>query len=339
MKAFIITQPGETAMGEIAVPAPGPEEVLLQTRIVGMCGTDLSTFRGKNPLVSYPRIPGHEIAATVAEVGSAVPAEFRVGQNVTVSPYTACGICASCLRGRTNACKSNQTLGVQREGAMAEYFIVPWRKLYIAEGLGLRELAMVEPLSVGFHATHRARVIPSDIAVVMGCGAVGLGAISAAAFRGATVIAIDIEDTKLALAREAGATHTINSRTQPVHDGLQELTDGLGPDVIIEAIGTPETFRLAVEEVAFTGRVVYVGYAKEPVSYETRLFVMKELDILGSRNALDEFPTVIEVIRQKRFPVHRLISKVVPIEEAGETLKAWSDRPQDFTKVQVEVKA
>jgi len=152
-------------------------------------------------------------------------------------------------------------------------------------------------------------------------------------------VAIDIEDTKLGLAREAGATHTINSRTQSVHDELQELTDGLGPDVIIEAIGTPETFRLAVEEVAFTGRVVYVGYAKEPVSYETRLFVMKELDILGSRNALDEFPTVIEVIRQKRFPVHRLISKVVPIEEAGATLKAWSDRPQDFTKVQVEVKA
>ncbi len=339
MKAFVITKPGETAMGEIAAPKPGPEEVLLQTRIVGMCGTDLSTFRGKNPLVTYPRIPGHEVAATIVEVGSSVPEEFRTGQNVTVSPYTACGVCASCLRGRTNACKSNQTLGVQREGAMTEYFTIPWRKLYIAEGLTLRELAMVEPLSVGFHATNRARVAASDVALVMGCGAVGLGAISAAAFRDATVVAMDIDDGKLALAREAGATHTINSRTESAHDVLQDLTKGLGPDVIIEAIGTPETFRMAVDEVAFTGRVVYVGYAKEPVSYETRLFVLKELDILGSRNALDEFPTVIEVIRQKRFPVQRLISKVVPIEEAGATLKAWSERPQDFTKVQVEVTA
>ena len=339
MKAFIIANPGETAMGQIAAPKPGPEDVLLQTRIVGMCGTDLSTFRGKNPLVSYPRIPGHEVAATIVERGAEVPQEFRVGQNVTVSPYTACGICASCLRGRPNACKTNQTLGVQREGAMTEYFTAPWRKLYVAEGLTLRELAMVEPLSVGFHATNRARIAAVDVVAVIGCGAVGLGAISAAAFRDATVIAIDIEDSKLALAQEAGATRTINSRSQSVHDELQALTDGLGPDVVIETVGTPETFRLAVDEVAFTGRVVYVGYAKEPVSYETRLFVIKELDILGSRNALDEFPAVIEVIRQKRFPVHRLISKVVPIEDAGATLKAWSDRPQDFTKVQIEVRA
>ncbi len=220
---------------------------------------------------------------------------------------------------------------------MAEYFVLPWRKLYVAEGLSLREMGLVEPLSVGFHAVARGRVTAEDTVAVLGCGGVGLGAISAAAFEGARVIAVDLDDAKLEIAREAGAAVLINTSRQSVHDELQSLTQGLGPDVIIEAIGTPDTFRLAVDEVAYTGRVVYIGYAKEPVSYETRLFLLKELDILGSRNALDEFPSVIAMLRQKRFPVDRVISKTVPIEEAGAALREWSEHPGAFTKIQVEV--
>ena len=153
---------------------------------------------------------------------------------------------------------------------------------------------MVEPLSVGFHAAARGRVVREDTVAVIGCGVVGLGAIAASAFRAARVIAIDVDERKLAVAGQAGANYLVNSLQSNVHDELLAVTGGAGPDVIIEAVGTPATFRMAVEEVAFTGRVVYIGYAKEPVSYETRLFVMKELDILGSRNALDEFGTVIE---------------------------------------------
>src|SRR6058998_2490585 len=116
MKAFYITQPGETALGDLQQPRPIETEVLLKTRLIGMCGTDLSTYRGKNPLVSYPRIPGHEIAATILETGPDIPAEFMPGMNVTVYPNTSCGRCASCRRGRINACKFNETLGVQRDG-------------------------------------------------------------------------------------------------------------------------------------------------------------------------------------------------------------------------------
>src|SRR6476659_7897671 len=108
MQAFYITAPGETNIAEVAVPVPGPGEVLLRTRLIGMCGSDLNTFRGKNPMVTYPRIPGHEIAATIEETGPEVPRQFRTGVDVTVSPYTNCGRCASCRRGRTNACESNQ---------------------------------------------------------------------------------------------------------------------------------------------------------------------------------------------------------------------------------------
>jgi len=335
MRAFVIDAPGVTHVAEVERPVPADGEVLLRTLVVGMCGTDLSTFRGKNPLVTYPRIPGHEIAATIVEAGAGVPERFGVGLNVTLSPYTNCGRCASCKRGRVNACQFNQTLGVQRDGAMKEYFTAPWSKLYVAEGLTIPELSVVEPLSVGFHASARGRVTPDDTVAVVGCGVVGLGAIAAAAHRGARVIAMDVDDRKLAVARQAGATDLLNTRNVPVHEALQEWTGGLGPDVIIEAVGTPSTFRMAVEEVAFTGRVVYIGYAKEPVDYETRLFVMKELDIMGSRNALDEFGTVIEALRGGRFPVDAIISKVVPLEEAGSVLQAWSDDPGAYVKVQV----
>lgn len=337
MRAFFVTAPGQWAMGEAPVPQLGEGLVLLKPRLIGMCGTDLNTFRGKNPLVTYPRIPGHEIAASIVEMGPGVPDSFRVGQNVTLSPYTACGLCASCKRNRPNACQANQTLGVQRDGAMTQLFVAPWRKLFAADGLPLRELVLVEPLSVGFHAAARGRVAPPDTVAVIGCGVVGLGAISASAFRGALTIAIDVDDAKLETARLCGAAHTINSRVSSVHAELQRLTGGFGPDVFIEAVGLPETFRLAVDEVAYTGRVVYVGYAKEQVAYETRFFLLKELDILGSRNALDEFSTVIDMFRQGMFPVGRIVSKTVPLQETGEALAAWAANPPAFTKILVEM--
>jgi threonine dehydrogenase-like Zn-dependent dehydrogenase len=337
VKAFLITNPGETGIGDFAKPSPGQEEILLRTRYIGLCGTDLNTFRGKNPMVSYPRIPGHEIAATIVDAGDNVPSRFKPGTDVTVSPYTSCGICASCLRGRTNACLDNKTLGVQRDGAMCEFFTVPWQKVFIANGLSLRELTLVEPLAVGFHTVTRGRVTSKDTVAVIGCGGVGLGAIAAASFRGANTIVIDVDEEKLGIARQAGAGHAINSKTEDVHARLQELTGGHGPDVVIEAVGLPFTYRMAIEEVAFTGRVVYVGYAKEPVTYETKYFVQKELDILGSRNSLDEFPEVIEMLLQGRFPVESAISKVVPLQEAGGALAGWADAPQTITKILVEV--
>jgi len=220
---------------------------------------------------------------------------------------------------------------------MTSYFVAPWRKLYLSHGLSLRELSVVEPLSVGFHAAARGRVTQLDSVLVLGCGTVGLGAIAAAAFAGARVIACDLDDRKLALARDAGAMHLVHSERDRIDEVAREYTDGLGPDVVIEAIGLPETFRMAIDLVAFTGRVVYVGYAKNPVTYETRLFVQKELDILGSRNALAEFPTVIAMLQQGKFPVEKIISTTTDLDGAGAALEAWSATPQNFSKILVEV--
>jgi 2-desacetyl-2-hydroxyethyl bacteriochlorophyllide A dehydrogenase len=337
MKAVVVHEPGKVTLADIPEPSSSSGETLLQIRMIGLCGTDLNTFRGKNPLVTFPRVLGHEVAATILRAGSGLANDLREGSAVTLAPYTACGQCASCLRGRPNACTSNQTLGVQRDGALTERIAIPAEKLYGAN-LSLKELCLVEPLTVGFHSATRGRVTKRDTVAVLGCGGVGLGAISASAFHGARVIAIDMDDAKLEIARKAGATELIHSSKEDLHSRLSNLTDGRGPDCIIEAIGLAHTFRASVEEVAFTGRVVYIGYSKEPVAYETSLFVQKELDILGSRNALpNDFREVIRMLEERRFPVDDVISAIVPIEEAPEILRQWSSNPAAFTKIMVQV--
>ncbi len=337
MKAVVLERPGQAVLRTVQDPvSPGEDEVMLRVRKVGLCGSDLNSYRGRNPLVSFPRILGHEVAATVAETNPAHP-EWTAGMAVTLSPYTNCGRCASCLRGRPNACQFNQTLGVQRDGALTERIVVPVSRLYRAQ-LSLKELCLVEPLTVGFHAAARGHVAPGETVAVMGCGGVGLGAVAGAAFRGAMVIGVDLDDAKLATALKAGAMHTVNTARADLHARLVELTDGRGPDVIIEAIGLPQTFRAAVEEVAYTGRVVYIGYAKEPVAYETRLFVQKELDILGSRNALpQDFREVISMLEAQRFPVEDAVTHMAAMEEAAAILGAWDREPARFTKIMIEV--
>ncbi len=331
MKAFVLQEPGRACIQTVLDPVAKPGEMLLQVRMVGFCGSDLNSFRGLNPLVSYPRILGHEVCATVVKGDS----EIATGTDVAVLPYSNCGQCAACRRGRPNACQYNETLGVQRDGALAEYIAVPREKLYRAR-LTVKELCLVEPLTVGFHAVARGRVAPEDTVAIFGCGGVGLGAVAAASFRGARTICVDVDDKKLELARMSGGCQIINSAREPLRQRLLELTDGRGPDVVIEAVGTPGTFRAAVEEVAFTGRVVYIGYAKEPVSYETRLFVQKELDVLGSRNAqAEDFRAVIALLEERKFPVDQVVTLIVGLEEAPEALRSWSKNPTRFQKIQV----
>ena len=331
MKAVVLKESGVAALETVADATEKAEEVMLKVRMIGLCGSDLNSFRGKNPMVSFPRIPGHEIGATVVS-GSSL---LQPGTDVTVVPYTHCGTCASCLRGRTNACQFNQTLGVQRDGALTEYISVPASKL-ITGKLSVKELCLVEPLTVGFHAIARGRVSSSDTVAVIGCGGVGLGAVAGSRERGATTIGIDVDEGKLALAKLAGAKHVINTKSENLHERLMELTNGRGPDVIVEAIGLPQTFVAAVEEVAFTGRVVYIGYTKEPVAYETRLFVQKELDILGSRNALPEdFVAVVRMLEEKRFPVDAAVSSIISMEAVPEALLAWSANPSQVQKILV----
>lgn len=336
MKSIIIK--GEKQLGVISMeePVPAADEVLVRLEYVGFCGSDLNTYMGRNPMVKLPVIPGHEIGAVVEKVGESVPDIIRPGMTVTVNPYTNCGKCPSCRNGRVNACQFNETLGVQRNGAMREKMVLPWTKIIPAEGIDVRTCALIEPMSVGFHAVSRADVTDLDTIMVIGCGMVGLGAVVRSALRGAAVIAADIDDEKLALARQMGAAHTVNTMTEDVHAKLQEITAGMGPDVVIEAVGNPHTYRMAVDEVAFTGRVICIGYANSEVSFQTKYFVQKELDIRGSRNALPaDFRAVIKYMQKGECPVDRLVSMTVSPEEAESAMTRWSEAPGKVFRILV----
>ena len=336
MKALFLTAIGQTEIREIEKPSIGPEEVLLKIGMVGFCGGDLNGFKGLFELQEYPNVLGHEVGGTIEAMGSQVPESFKIGNKVTVYPYLNCGKCISCRKGRRNACQDNKTMGVRRPGAMTRYIAIHWQDLFTSEKLSLKELALVEPLTVGFHAAARGRVSSQDRVAVIGCGIVGMGAIASAVNRGAGVIAIDIDDSKMDIAKKIGVAHTINTSREDLHEALMRITDGDGPDVIIEAVGNAVTYRAAVDEVAYTGRVVCIGYAKSAVEFNTGIFVRKEIEILGSRNCTDEFPEVIAYLEAGKFPVDEVISKTVSLDDAGAALADWAANAKGITKIMVD---
>lgn len=338
MKAIQITHNQEYNIIDIQSPEPPKAgEVQLRLKYVGFCGSDINTFMGRNGMALNPVIPGHEVGAVIEAVGEGVPEGLKPGMVVTCNPYTNCGKCASCRNGRVNACEHNETLGVQRDGAMREFINLPWEKVIPAGLLTPKTCALVEPMSVGFHAVSRAQVTDIDVVLVIGCGMVGMGAVVRCVTRGATVVAADIDDDKLALAKQMGASYTINTETDDVHARLREITSGFGPDVVIEAVGSPVTYQMAVNEVCFTGRVVCIGYAKSEVSFQTKYFVQKELDIRGSRNAMpSDFRAVIHYLERGTCPVDKLISKVICPEEGLETMRWWSENPGKVFRILVE---
>jgi threonine dehydrogenase-like Zn-dependent dehydrogenase len=337
MISIQIMKPGEIRIIEKEIPLISGEEVLIRIKYVGFCGSDLSSFLGRNPMVNYPVIPGHEIAGVIEGKGDAVPSGFSIGQKVTVIPYTSCGNCASCRRGRPNACQFNQTLGVQRDGAMSEYIAVPWEKIVVSDTLSLVELAIVEPLTVGFHAVSRGRVTENDTVAVLGMGIIGIGALISAINRGAAVYAVDIDDSKLDFAMSLGARGTINAKNEDLVDCLSALAGGMGPDLIIEAAGREATYLAAVSGVSFTGRVVCIGYAGKDIAFATKLFVQKELDILGSRNAsTEDFNEVIRFLKKGKFDAGQIISRVLSPGEVNTALEEWAGDPGNVFKLLVE---
>lgn len=336
MKAIQIIAPFNMQVVDIEKPLVGPGEVLVKIGYVGFCGSDLNTFRGLNPMVKLPVIPGHEVGAVIEEVGTGVPETLVKGMTVTLNPYTNCGQCSSCRSGRVNACQHNETLGVQRNGVMSEYAVLPWEKIIPVGDIPVSECALIEPLSVGFHAVSRGNVTDSEYVMVIGCGMVGIGAIVRSVLRGAKVIAVDIDAQKLELAQRLGAQFTVNSLVENVRDRVSQITNGFGADVVIEAVGNPVTYVQAIDEVCFTGRVVYIGYAKSDVSFQTKYFVQKELDIRGSRNAMPaDFRAVIDYMKSGKCPTKELTSRIVGPEQALQAMEDWNKTPGKVFRILV----
>ncbi len=338
MKAFAITAKKSVQEIEIEEPVLDSNEVMLEVHYIGLCGSDLNAYRGLMPLVTFPRIPGHEISGKIIDKGNRVPDSFKIGDKATVSPYTNCGICPACRAGRINTCEFNQTLGVQRDGALTKKIRIPYDKIFTNDKLSLQELVLVEPMSVGYHGANRGEVRETDTVLLIGCGTIGMGALCATVRKGATVIAMDIDDAKLEIAKNFGAAYVINSKKENALSRIKELTRNEGVNVVIEAVGNPATFVLALEAVSFAGRVISIGYSKEEVHFNSQLIVRKELNIYGSRNALRVFPSVIQMFERKEKPYLNLITRTFSFDQVPEAFKYWDENPGMVTKILIDVK-
>ncbi|PWE54807.1 sorbitol dehydrogenase [Metarhizobium album] len=336
IKALQIEKENLTRFRSVEAPVLGEGQVRVRVRHVGLCGSDLNTFKGLNPLVQLPRIPGHEIGGEILAAGPGVDPAYRPGRRVIVMPYTNCCRCSSCRKGRLNACRYNKTLGVQQDGGLAEEIVLPAEKLILNETLKPRHLALVEPLSVGFHAVERGRLVAGETVAVLGCGMIGMGVLIGAVARGARVIAVDPSEEKRSLALKFGAWRALPAGGEELVRAVNELTADDGVDIAFEAVGLPATFTQAIELAGFAGRVVYVGYSKAPVTYQTQFFNLKELDIMGSRNAtIDDFRAVVSHLETIGDDADRLISKIFPFEDAEEALPYW-DANRDILKIIIE---
>lgn len=337
MKTIIFDAPGKVRMIDLSEPKMKPNEVLLKIHLIGLCGTDLNIYKGNMPLVSFPRIPGHEISAEIIDKGNEVPEAIKIGKRATVNPYTSCGKCHACRAGRFNTCMFNQTMGVQRNGAMLQYLSVPYQKIYQNDILTPRELALVEPLSVGYHAINRGRVCEGETVLVLGCGMIGIGVALAALQKKATVIILDLDDKKLELMKSLGVHYALNNSRQDVMKTILDITNGEGADVCIEAVGAATTYRQALEASSFAGRIVYIGYAHHDIPLDTSLIVKKELDIMGSRNALGEFTDVIKMLEEKKFDANKLITSVYKMKDVGDSFHFWKNNPGEVIKILAEI--
>lgn len=335
MKALFIEQPGSVSYGEIPEPKAQPGEVLLRIDTLGFCGTDLNTYRGRNPLVRYPCLPGHEIGAEVVEVGAEVDAAW-LGQLVTVRPFQGCGQCRVCRTGRENCCAQLRVLGVHVPGAFSAYMTARYTHLHGRSKLTFRELALVEPLTIGFHSVARTRVNAEDEVVVLGCGTIGIAAIAGAAAQGAKVLAVDLAEEKFGLAKASGATETLLAQGD-WKERVRAWTGGDGPSVVIEAVGSVKTFQDAIDIAGQGARVAYIGWTKQPVEYDASRFVFKELDIVGSRNSSQQFEPVMRYLESGRFPVDLAITQTVSFDDAAEALRQWDAHPESVNKIQVKL--
>src|SRR5438046_1365074 len=287
-----------TDLPEPAAPAAG--EALVRVHRVGICGTDLSGYLGKMPFYSYPRIPGHELGVEVVAVGAGV-SNLKPGDRCSIEPYINCQNCFACRKGNSNCCENLQVLGVHTDGGMRPYFLVPARKLHSSTSLSWDLLALVETLAIGCHAVYRGNPQAEDNVLIIGAGPIGLSTLEFVKLSGARSIMLDLNQQRLDFCKKRmGVNHTVLSRGDGSEiEALKELTDGILPTVVIDATGSNKSMSQALNYVAFTGRLVYVGITTAEISFGHPLMHRRELTLLASRNALpQDFDRIIKLIEE-----------------------------------------
>ena len=337
MKAIVIEKPGQIEIKEIPMPEVKDNEALLKVKCVGICGADVASYTGNQPFTTYPRIPGHEFSAEIVKIPENDKG-LKAGDIVTCNPYFNCGECYSCERGFVNCCTDNQTMGVQRDGAFCEYIAMPVERIFKGEGLSAEELSLIEPFSISQHAVSRATIKETDTVLVVGAGPIGLFALLAAKQKCKKIVVADILDNRLSLAKEYGADAVVNTKTQSLEEFTKEFTEGRGFDVCIEACGAPETFLNCIDCAAFAANIILIGNGKRETSFVHSIILKKELNIHGSRNALNaDFINNIRIVADKKADVMKMVSGIYDMENATDAFEALKNNDGTLAKILIKI--
>lgn len=320
----------------VSLPEPRPREgeALIEVKSVGICGSDIAAFRGSNPLVSYPRIIGHEIAGEVTSIPADNKRGIRPGDHVIVDPYLYCGHCYPCSIGRTNCCESLRVLGVHCDGGMVEYFTYPMDMLVkVPPDMKWEHVPLAEPLTIALHGLHRAQLKAGEHITISGAGPIGLLAAMCAIAYGAIPIVCDPVEERLSFARDLGVSLTINPVRESVAEKVREYTHGRMSEAVMEASGANPAIVAALDAAANAGRVVLTGWPKDATSIDTARITKKELDIRGGRTSAGEFEEAIQLIYSRKVNAPAVLTRVVSLDQVPDTIVDIEKNPRNYMKV------
>ena len=339
MKALVLTEYRKLELQDVDRPAIAPDEVLVRVAACGICGSDVHGYDGSSGRRQPPVIMGHEAAGTIVEAGTAVD-RAQLGDRVTFDSTISCGRCDACQRGDVNLCTSRRVLGVscgdyRQHGAFAEFVAVPQNILYsLPNELKFEHAAMIEPVSVAVHAVERLHVRPGERAVVVGSGMIGLFVIQALRVAGCReVIAVDVDDSRLKVATELGATSTVNSRTTDATAAVMELTEGNGAEVVAEVVGNAAALSTAINCTRRGGRIALIGNLAPEVPFPLQAVVTRELTLIGNCASAGEYPRAIELVASGAIRVTPLINAIAPLNEGPQWFERLYAREPGLMKV------
>ena len=338
MKAIFMEKMGTTALVDIPIPAPTPDRALIKMRKCGFCGTDVAGYLGLADNYRYPVVIGHEAVGTIVEIDENNDRGLKVGDRVTCEPYTSCGVCYACRKGRYNNCERLSVTGCHQDGMFAEYHTHPIHLIHkIPDSMTDREACIVEPLAIGLNATKRLDVQPGEVCAVAGSGAIGILCALACKARGGIPLICDIHDERLAYAKAVGLEHVCNSSREDFAAYIRSMNHGALADCFYECCGAVDVCQRMVDFVENTGRIVLVGWTHANFTFNKDAIIRKEVDIFGSRNASNCFPGAIDLIASGYVQAEKLITREIAIEEAMDTLKEMAEHPESYLKILVDL--
>lgn len=329
-------KPWNVELTKMPMPVPGKGEALIKVRSAGICGSDIGAFRGTNPLVSFPRLIGHEVAGEIVSIPENNKRGLKVGDHVIVDPYLYCGTCYPCSIGRTNCCMELKVLGVHVEGGMSEYFAHPADMLWkLPDDMPWDIAPIVEPLTIALHGIHRGGLKKGEHVAIIGAGPIGILAAMAAMVYGAEPIVIDLVNERLHDAEKLGVKFTINPGKEDLAAKVKEYTGGRMAELVMECSGANEAIGSTLDIVSNAGRITLTGWPKTDTPMQTGMITRKEVDISGARTSAGEFEEAIDLIYTKKVDARKILTKTIRLQEVPDTIRDIEKNPGNYMKVNV----